>query len=128
MDLINTHLPLEKEESNYRKTLISDIKYILFLNFTKINLTYYEGFVKIQFNMKEASNIHLDYGGIIKNITVNDATVVAERKLNRLYLSREHLRNGINKIEIKFNSLIKANTKREFKIFSNADKVKFLIV
>jgi hypothetical protein len=127
MDLINTHIPLEKTEMQIRKNLLSNIKYKIFLNFSKININNYDGFVKIEFVLSELKDenlkIFLDYEGIISSFKINDNIATEEnfnKNLNRVTINNQGLKIGLNKLEIKFCSLINDHINNKLKFFTNS--------
>lgn len=128
MDLINTHIPLEKTEMQIRKNLLSNIKYTIFLNFSKININSYDGYVKIEFFLSELKEenqkIFLDYEGIIRSIKLNDNDKSTEeyfkKNLNRLIINNKGLKIGLNKLEIKYSSLINNYINNKLKFFTNS--------
>jgi len=128
MDLINTHIPLEKTEMQIRKNLLSNIKYTIFLNFSKININSYDGYVKIEFFLSELKEenqkIFLDYEGIIRSLKLNDNDKSTEeyfkKNLNRLIINNKGLKIGLNKLEIKYSSLINNYINNKLKFFTNS--------
>lgn len=113
--------PLTKNEAIIRAQFINDVKYTLYFqlnnkkeNIIKLDGPCYDGVAFIEFNLKdlenlnkEISNIFLDFNGKITKFLINSNEVdfILYHKNDRIYLDKNILSQGENKILIEYRNI-----------------------
>ena len=98
---------LTQDEAELRSSIVSEIKYNLFLQLNPLlaNKGAFEGAISIEFKLSSSdSNIFIDYAGKVKSISINGEDVGIAYEGERLYLKRKYLFIGHNKVNVKFES------------------------
>ncbi len=100
--------PLTKEEALNRSRLVKNLDYTLFLQLWQPTVlhanSFYEGTVKITFDLTEKEDLFIDFKGEAKRISLNQIDIEFEKCYsgNRIYLAKERLeKNNVLVVEFK---------------------------